>query len=186
MRGPTSADVQYAQIITLKNAPRPFRIDMNKEWTPPSWMYRGRKPPTDEAYFENLTRCIFQAGLSWRTITNKWPNFKKAFYGFDIETIASYGVKDIGRLMKDKGIIRNQKKILATIDNAREFKLIRSENGSFQRWLDSLDKTSNYANVVKRLANRFKHVGETTARIFLYTVGEEIRFPEVGHQRRTS
>lgn len=158
---------------------------MSQEWTPPSWMYRGRRPPTDAAYFENLTRCIFQAGLSWRTVTNKWPNFKKAFHGFDIKAVASYGAEDIGRLMGDEGIIRNRRKILATINNAREFELIAEEHGSFKRWLDSLDKAENYAGTVRRLASRFRHVGETTARIFLYTVGEEIRFPETGHGRRS-
>jgi DNA-3-methyladenine glycosylase I len=149
-------------------------------------MYRGRRPTTDAAYFENLTRCIFQAGLSWRTVAEKWPNFKKAFNDFDAKTIASYGAEDVKRLMEDKGIIRNRQKILATIHNAREFEQIVGEYGSFQRWLDSLDKTNNYALVVQRLVNRFRHVGENTARIFLYTVGEEIPFPEMGHRRRTN
>jgi len=149
-------------------------------------MYRGRRPPTDAAYFENLTRCIFQAGLSWGTITNKWPNFKAAFNDFGIKTVASYGADDIRRLMGDSGIIRNQRKILATINNAREFERITTEHGNFQQWLDGLDKTDNYAIATQRIASRFKHVGETTSRIFLYTVGEDIRFPEMGHQRRSS
>ena len=157
---------------------------MSQGWTPPSWMYRGRRPPTDAGYFENLTRCIFQAGLSWRTVTNKWPNFKKAFKDFDVENVASYGAEDINRLMGDEGIIRNRRKILATINNARKFELIAAEHGSFQRWLDSLDKTDNYAGAVRRIVSRFRHMGETTARIFLYTVGEEIKFPEMGHRRR--
>jgi len=159
---------------------------MSQDWTPPSWMYRGRRPTTDAAYFENLTRCIFQAGLSWRIVTEKWPNFKKVFNDFDVKTIASYGAEDVKRLMEDRGVIRNRLKILATIHNAREFEQIASEYGSFQRWLDSLDKTNNYALVVQRLVNRFRHVGENTARIFLYTVGEEPPFPEMGHRRRTN
>lgn len=159
---------------------------MSQEWTPPSWMYRGLRPPSDAAYFENLTRCIFQAGLSWRTVTNKWPNFRRAFKDFDVRAVASYGAEDIRRLMGDEGIIRNQKKILATIHNAREFERIASEHGSFQSWLDSMDKGGNYAIVVRRLADHFRHVGKTTASIFLYTVGEEITFPDTGHRRRSS
>jgi len=89
-------------------------------------MYRGRRPTTDAAYFENLTHCIFQAGLSWRIVTEKWPNFKKAFNDFDVKTIASYGAEDVKRLMEDKGIIRNRRKILATIHNAREFDRVAS------------------------------------------------------------
>ena len=156
---------------------------MSQEWTPPDWMYRDRRPASDSAYFENLTRCVFQAGLSWRTVANKWPNFKGAFNGFDVKKVASYGVENISRLIQDSGIIRNRRKILATIHNAREFKRIAAEHGSFQRWLDSMDKTDNYATAVKQIISHFKHVGETTARIFLYTVGEEIRFPEMGHGR---
>jgi len=154
---------------------------MSQDWTPPSWMYRDRTPPSDSAYFENLIRCIFQAGLSWRTVTNKWPNFKRAFHDFDIDEIASYGTDDIKRLSEDKGIIRNQKKIIATVENAQEFKRIAEENRSFWEWLESLDKADNYIGAVKSVANRFKHVGEATARIFLYTVGEDIKFPEMGH-----
>ena len=159
---------------------------MSHEWTPPDWMYRGRRPPSDAAYFENLARCIFQAGLSWRTVSKKWPNFRRAFNDFDIGAVASYGAEDIGRLMEDGGIIRNRRKILSTIHNAREFERISAEHGSFQRWLDSVDKADNYAIIVRRIADRFRHVGEATARIFLYTVGEEIRFPETGHRRRSS
>jgi len=155
---------------------------MSQEWTPPSWMYRGRRPPTDAAYFENLTRCVFQAGFSWRTIANKWLNFKAAFHGFDIGAVASYGAEDIRRLMGDAGIIRNRQKILATLHNAREFERIAAEHGSFQRWLDGLDKADNYAIVVRRIVSRFKHVAEATARIFLYTVGEDIRFPDRRHR----
>ncbi|UCH57038.1 MAG: DNA-3-methyladenine glycosylase I [Candidatus Bathyarchaeota archaeon] len=94
---------------------------MSRDWTPPSWMYRDSKPPDDSVYFENLTRCIFQAGLSWRTITSKWPNFKAAFDGFDVAKVASYEAEDIERLMGDEGIVRNRRKIQATIHNAKEF-----------------------------------------------------------------
>ncbi len=148
---------------------------MSEEWTPPSWIYRGRRPPDDSAYFENLTHCVFQAGLNWSVVGDKWPNFREAFEGFDIPRVAGYGAEDVKRLMGNPGIIRNRRKILATIDNAREFERIASENGSFQDWLDGLDKSGNYVNVVKRLKARFSHVGDSTARIFLYTVGEPIK-----------
>jgi DNA-3-methyladenine glycosylase I len=138
-------------------------------------MYREQRPPNDSAYYENMTRCIFQAGLSWRTVSDKWPAFQKAFDGFDISKVAEYGAGDISRLMGDAGIIRNRRKILATISNAREFERIAAEHGGFGRWLDSLDKSNNYDAVLKRLSSTFKHVGPTTAHIFLYTVGEDIK-----------
>ncbi len=55
-----------------------------KSWSPPKWMYRNRRPSDDDAYFENMTRVIFQAGLNWKMIDEKWPNFKEAFKNFSI------------------------------------------------------------------------------------------------------
>jgi DNA-3-methyladenine glycosylase I len=139
-----------------------------------SWMYRGRRPPSDSAYFENLSRCVFQSGLNWATIAEKWLAFNTAFEGFEITKVADYGSKDITRLMGDASIIRNRNKILATIHNAREFERIVKENGSVTAWLDGLDKSNNYQGVVRRVTSRFKHVGPTSVPLWLYSVGEDI------------
>ena len=154
------------------------------DWTPPSWMFRGERPESDSFYFENLTRCIFQAGLNWSVIANKWPNFQKAFDGFSTSKVAKYGEADINRLLNDTGIVRNERKIIATISNAREFEKLRENFGSFQEWLDSMDKSNNYNSVVKRLQSTLRHVGPSTAHIFLYSVGEDIKYDESVHGRR--
>jgi DNA-3-methyladenine glycosylase I len=143
------------------------------------WMYRGRKPPSNSAYFENLSRCVFQSGLNWATIASRWPAFREAFEGFDIGQVAGYGVTDIARLMGNASIIRNRNKILATIHNAREFERIISESGSVGAWLDSLDKSSNYQSVIRKISSRFKHVGSTSAPLWLYSVGEDIDISEL-------
>jgi DNA-3-methyladenine glycosylase I len=148
---------------------------MSTDWTPPNWMFRGEKPPNDKAYFENLIRCIFQAGLNWRVISNKWPFFIKAFDNFDLDIIAGYDEKKVNELLENKKIIRNKRKILATIENAKEFKRIIKDSGSFQNWLEEQDTTNNYSSVKKQLSKKLKHVGDTTAHIFLYTVGEDIK-----------
>jgi 3-methyladenine DNA glycosylase Tag len=150
----------------------------------PDWVYVDRKPENDEKYFENLTRCIFQAGLSWQLIANKWPNFKKAFYDFDFRKIAAYGTNEIKKLSENSKIIRNKRKILATIYNAREFERIVEKNGSFKNWLDSIDKSNNYDVVVKRLKSSFKHVGPSTAHIFLWSVGEPLKYDDTIHKRK--
>ena len=148
-----------------------------ESWSPPKWMYRDRQPPNDDAYFENMTRVIFLAGLSWRMIDKKWPNFRKAFKNFSINDVAKFDEKDVERLMSDAGIVRNRAKITATINNAKQFQNTRKEYGSFQRYLESLDKSNNYASVIKELGKRFNRIGPSSARIFLYTVGEDIRRP---------
>jgi 3-methyladenine DNA glycosylase Tag len=147
---------------------------MSEEWRPPAWMYRDRRPPNDDAYFENMTRVIFIAGLSWKMIDKKWPNFRKAFQNFSIDKVAQFSDDHVEQLMKNPGIVRNRAKIVATINNARRFLNIRKEFGSFQKFLDSLDKSNNYASVVEELGKRFSRLGPSSARIFLYSVGEKI------------
>ncbi len=156
---------------------------MPNGWELPSWWYMDKKPPNDQAYFENLTRCIFQAGLSWRTIDNKWPNFVKAFHNFDPAKVSAYGPEDIKRLTENAGIVRNRAKILATIHNAQEFRRIASEHGNFRKWLETMDKSNNYAAVVKQLVSRFKHVGKMTVHTFLHSVGEKIQYDETVYKK---
>jgi len=140
----------------------------------PEWWYRGKRPSTDGEYFENMSRVIFQAGLNWRVIDNKWPSIKKAFSNFKIGKVACFTEADVERLMNDPEVIRNKGKIKGIIQNAQNFQAIEKQYGSFQKYLDNLDKSSNYENVVKDLVNKFKWLGPSTASTFLYTVGEKI------------
>jgi DNA-3-methyladenine glycosylase I len=146
-------------------------------WTPPKWIYRDRRPATDDAYFENMTRVIFLAGLSWKMIDEKWPNFKKAFNNFSINAVAKFNEKDMERLVNDTCIVRNRAKIIAAINNAKQLLNVKKDYGSFQAYLDSLDKSNNYAAVVRELGKRFSRLGPSSTRIFLYSVGENIRRP---------
>lgn len=134
-----------------------------------------RRPTSDDAYFENMCRIIFQAGLNWSVIDKKWPTTQKAFDRFSTKKVAGYTDSDVARLMKDEGIVRNRGKISAIIENAKEFERIRKEYGSFQTYLDGLDKSHNYSLVIGELTARFRWLGPSSARIFLYTVGEKIK-----------
>ncbi len=79
----------------------------------------GRPVRGDQAIFERLSLEAFQSGLSWLTILRKRENFRKAFAGFDIASIAAFGPDDVQRLLSDQGIVRNRAKINAVITNAR-------------------------------------------------------------------
>jgi DNA-3-methyladenine glycosylase I len=147
-----------------------------QNWQPPEWWCtKGKRPTSDDAYFENMCRIIFQAGLNWSVIDKKWPTTMKAFENFSIDKVSSFTNSDVIRLMKDEGIVRNLGKIKAIIQNAILFQQIKKECGSFQKYLDSLDKSKNYADVVKELSSRFKWLGPPSASLFLYTVGEGIK-----------
>ena len=78
------------------------------------------RPSRDEAHlFELLTLEAFQSGHSWLTILRKRESFRRAFGGWDVERIASYGDHEVERLLGDAGIVRHRGKIEATIANAR-------------------------------------------------------------------
>ena len=107
-------------------------------------------------------------------IDEKWANFKKAFKNFSIVDVAKFDEDDMKRLMSDTGIVRNRAKIIAAINNAKQLQNIKKEHGSFQSYLDRLDKSNNYASVIKELGKKFSRLGPSSARIFLHTVGEKI------------
>ena len=84
----------------------------------------------DRAYFERLTLEAFQSGLSWLIILRKREGFRAAFDGFDPERIASYGPRDVDRLLADATIVRNRRKIEATVTNARALLALEAAEGA--------------------------------------------------------
>ncbi len=89
----------------------------------------------EQRLFEFLILEGMQAGLSWSTILNKRDNFRRAFAEFDVEKVARFGKRDITRLLKDAGIIRNRLKIEAAINNAQRFIEVQNEFGSFDAYI---------------------------------------------------
>ncbi len=79
----------------------------------------GHQVRDDNGLFERLTLEAFQSGLSWLTILRKRENFRRAFAGFDIASVAAFGPADRTRLLDDAGIVRNRAKIDAAMANAR-------------------------------------------------------------------
>ncbi len=90
----------------------------------------GRPVADDTKLFEKICLEGFQSGLSWITILRKRENFRRAFAGFDIEKVATFGESDIERLVLDTGIIRHRGKIVSTINNARRAIELIAEAGS--------------------------------------------------------
>ena len=99
----------------------------DKEW--------GKPVKDDATQFEFLVLESFQAGLSWRTILSKRENFRKAFDQFNYKKIADYHEDKIQGLLQDSGIIRNQLKIRAAVNNAQEFQEIQKDFGSFTNYI---------------------------------------------------
>lgn len=95
----------------------------------------GKPVHEDHKHFECLTLESAQSGLSWITILRKRENYRSAYFNFDVETVAAFSEDDIERLMQDSGIVRNRRKIEASINNARKFIDIQREFGSFDTYI---------------------------------------------------
>ena len=97
------------------------------EWGIPLWDDRGQ--------FEFLMMEVMQCGLNWNMMINKREIFRSCFDNFEYDKIAEYGKDDIDRIMGTEGMIHSVKKIEAVINNARCFRKIREEYGSFSEYL---------------------------------------------------
>ena len=152
----------------------------DKEW--------GRPLHGERELFERLTLEAFQSGLSWLTILRKRENFRRAFDGFDVDRVAGYGAKDVKRLLADAGIIRNRRKIEATITNARAVRELHANNETLDEliWsfapdepapapetLEDLEPTTPESKALaKELKGRgFVFVGPTTAYASMQAAG---------------
>jgi DNA-3-methyladenine glycosylase I len=137
----------------------------------------------DKYLFEMLLLESFQAGLSWECVLNKREAFKIAFDGFDVNLISQYGEEKIELLCQNSAIIRNRRKICATVKNAQAFISIVSEFGSFLNYLrtfwdgkiicDFVNTKSDLSDMIsKDLKKRgMSFVGSTVVYSFLQAVG---------------
>ncbi len=151
----------------------------------------GRPVRDDVRLFEKLTLEGFQSGLSWITILRKRENFRAAFQGFDLQTVARFGARDVRRLLGDAGIIRHRGKIESAINNAAKALELQKEAGSLARFywtfepaaaerpkivdlktLRALTETDASRRLSKDLRRRgFSFVGPTTAYAFMQAMG---------------
>src|SRR5438874_4230326 len=143
----------------------------------------------DRLLFEFLILEGAQAGLSWSTILKKRANYRKAFHAFEPERIARYGARDVQRLLRNQGIVRNRLKIAAAIRNAKAFLAVRKEFGTFNayvwnfvdgkpiqnRWrtMAQVPARTAESDVMSRdlLRRGFKFVGSTICYAFMQATG---------------
>jgi DNA-3-methyladenine glycosylase I len=147
-------------------------------------------PSFDERHlFEMLLLEGAQAGLSWRTILHKREGYRSAFDGFDPESIARYGAREVARLLADPGIVRNRLKVAAAITNARAWLDLAAAGRGLaavlwdpfdgvqrrNRWRAMAEvpaRTPESDRISKQLARLgFKFVGSTIVYALLQAVG---------------
>lgn len=151
----------------------------------------GFPQDADTRLFEKLSLEDFQAGLSWLTILRKRGNFRRAFAGFDIPTVAAWDDTKIDELVTDAGIVRHRGKISATLNNARRVIEVQREFGSFAAFIWGFEpepherpedlswaslRTLGQTPASKRLSDAlrkrgFRFVGPTTCYAFMQSMG---------------
>lgn len=164
----------------------------------------------DRKHFEFLVLESAQAGLSWLTVLKKRENYRKAYMNFDAKKVAKFGPEKINELMNNEGIIRNLKKIEASINNAARFLEIQKEFGSFDRYIwgftggkplinkwrtlsELPPETELSATISKDLKKRgFKFLGSTIVYAHLQAVGivndhliDCFKYAELSEMRRS-
>lgn len=142
-------------------------------------------PTHDEVVlFEALALTYFENGLSWVTVFDKRDNFRHAFYGFDPARVAAMTHDDVERLMGNTGIVRNRRKIAATVHNARlmckhslsqlVWQCQPSEHHRLRSWADGRMESPESRRLSLALRKvGFQMIGPVVAHSFMQTVGIE-------------
>jgi DNA-3-methyladenine glycosylase I len=143
----------------------------------------------DRMLFEFLILEGAQAGLSWDTILKKREQYRRAFDNFEATTVAGYGPAKVEQLLADPGIVRNRLKVAAAVQNARAFRVVQQEFGSFDAYIwqfvggqpvinawrslnEIPSRTSESDAMSKELLRRgFKFVGSTICYAFMQATG---------------
>jgi len=143
----------------------------------------------DRVLYEFILLEGVQAGLSWSTVLKRRENYRKAFDGFDPTKIAEYNEARIEGLVHDASIIRNRRKIVSHVNNARAFLRVQEEHGSFDEylwayvdhkpvmnefisWEEVPSKTELSTRIAKDLKSLgFSFVGPTIVYAYMQSVG---------------
>src|SRR3990170_6249728 len=129
-----------------------------------------------------MTKAVFQSGMSWKVVEAKWPGIREAFRGFDPAAIVALTPDDLDAITKDPSVIRNRRKIEATVDNARRMLELARAHGahstlrprSGQSFRDYLRSHDGFEGTVADLRKRFKFLGDMGCYYFLYVVNEDV------------
>ncbi|MFD0897200.1 DNA-3-methyladenine glycosylase I [Loigolactobacillus binensis] len=145
----------------------------------------GRPTQDDQELFERLCMETYQAGLSWSTVLNKRAAFHRDFHDYQIQAVAAMTPAEIAAAMDDPAIIRNRRKLAATVTNAQAWLKVAAAEGSFAHYFWAFigvpqqhdgqtvpTQTPLSARLAKDLKQRgFKFIGPVAAYAFMQSVG---------------
>src|SRR5258708_21972006 len=126
---------------------------------------------TDDRVLSRMTRRIFAAGFSYRTIDRKWEAFETAFHDFDPRACAAMSEEHFDALMADRNFTRNGPKVLAVMRNARFLLDLAAEHGSAARFFAAWPDT-DFISLLAVVRKRGSYMGGETAMRFIRALGK--------------
>ena len=124
----------------------------------------------DDRLLAEMTKCVFQAGFSWKVIDNKWPGFEVAFEGFEPRRWRMMSDDDLDRLVGDARIVRNGQKIVSVRDNARLLCELAEEADGAAKFFTEWPR-DDQIGLMALLKTRGGRMGGTSGQIFLRRIG---------------
>ena len=128
-------------------------------------------PSSLDDYLEVMSKAVFQSGMSWKVVENKWQSTRAAFDNFDVRKVANYDERNLEALENDTRVIRNARKLAAIVSNAQKMLDLEAEYGGFQNYLRSQE---DFDATLKMIRKDFKFMGPIGIYYFLYVVGEPV------------
>jgi DNA-3-methyladenine glycosylase I len=123
------------------------------------------KPKNDDEFLSDIAFIIFASGFRFSIVKERFPLIKKAFYNFNIEKLSKE--KNIEKIMKADGMIKNKGKIEAIIENAKMCSQLKKDYCSVLKWIGALKKQHKKDPLLNPSLNeafqRFKRIGKTTS-----------------------
>lgn len=136
----------------------------------PCWCpFEGGAPRSDNEHFEALTAAVFSARFHPDIVRNRWPSIRKAFADFALDQVAAWPDGETERILAHPGMIRNRKKVMATLRNARELLDKVKRHGSVHSYLVS--RGPSMQALIEDLDGWAHYIGAPSLRCYLHCVG---------------
>ena len=90
---------------------------------------------SDDRWLAAFSQKIFQSGINWQVVRNKWSGFEAVFFDFDIEKMLLIHNEMWEEKAKDVRIIRNFGKVMTIRENALMISECQATHGSFSHFI---------------------------------------------------
>jgi len=157
----------YQRACERKGGPQLLAAGLDKPLPPQVLSTIG-----DDRFLAEFSKKVFQSGFVWRVVRNKWPNFERVFFDFNIEKILLVPDEMLEKKATDPSIIRNYTKVRTIRDNAIMIDSVAREHGSFAKFVANWPH-EDIIGLWAYLKNHGARLGGNTGPYGLRTIGKD-------------